>query len=107
MGFIGRLWRGEVSLGATYWIFGALVVFMFQVFEAATALPPEGPGELGVFISTAYYFFISIAILRSSMRHTGSRMFIVWTQLSVVSLWLLVLWRIIIAASGVVEGIAP
>jgi hypothetical protein len=105
MGFIGRLWRGEVSLGTTYWIFGALVVFMFQMLEF---VPLDNPDRAGIltFISTAYYFFISVAVFRSSMRHNGSRLFIVYTQLSVVTLLMIVLWRIIVA-SGAVEGIAP
>lgn len=105
MGFIGRLWRGQVSLGTTYWIFGALVVFMFQMLEF---VPMENPDRAGIliFISTAYYFFISIAVFRSSLRHNGSRLFIVYAQLSVVALLLIVLWRIVAVGIGV-EGITP
>ena len=105
MGFIGRLWRGRVSLGTTYWIFGALVVFMFQMLEF---VPMENPDQAGIliFISTAYYFFISIAVFRSSMRHNGSRLFIVYAQLSVVALLMIVLWRIVAVGIGV-EGIIP
>ena len=105
MGFIGRLWRGQVSLGTTYWIFGALVVFMFQMLEF---VPMENPDQAGIliFISTAYYFFISIAVFRSSLRHNGSRLFIVYAQLSVVALLLIVLWRIVAVGIGV-EGITP
>lgn len=105
MGFIGRLWRGQVSLGTTYWIFGALVVFMFQMLEF---VPMENPDQAGIliFISTAYYFFISIAVFRSSMRHNGSRLFIVYAQLSVVALLMIVLWRIVAVGIGV-EGITP
>ncbi|MCH8171837.1 MAG: hypothetical protein IIA70_00800 [Proteobacteria bacterium] len=105
MGFIGRLWRGRVSLGITYWIFGALVVFMFQMLEF---VPMENPDQAGIliFISTAYYFFISIAVFRSSLRHNGSRLFIVYAQLSVVALLMIVLWRIVAVGIGV-EGIIP
>ena len=105
MGFIGRLWRGLVSPGTTYWIFGALVVFMFQMLEF---VPMENPDQAGIliFISTAYYFFISIAVFRSSMRHNGSRLFIVYAQLSVVALLMIVLWRIVAVGIGV-EGIIP
>ena len=105
MGFIGRLWRGQVSLGTTYWIFGALVVFMFQMLEF---VPMESPDRAGIliFISTAYYFFISISVFRSSLRHNGSRLFIVYAQLSVVALVLFVMWRIVAVGIGV-EGITP
>lgn len=105
MGFLIKLWRGRVSLGITYWIFGALVVFMFQMLEY---VPMENPDQAGIliFISTAYYFFISIAVFRSSLRHNGSRLFIVYAQLSVAALLMIVLWRII-AAGILVGGIAP
>ena len=106
MGFIAKLWRGEISLGTTYWIFGAVVVFMFQVFEMAAVNLSEDQGDFIVFISTAYYLFISIAILRSALRYKGSRLFIVWTQLTVLTLWVVVLWRIF-GASGAMDGVTP
>jgi len=105
MGFLLKLWRGEVSLGTTYWIFGALVVFMFEMLEM---VPMETAGQSGIltFISSVYYLFIAIAIFRSSMRFNGSRLFIVFTQLTAVSLLLIVVWRFFASGSGV-EGIAP
>jgi len=104
VGFLLKLWRGEVSLGTTYWIFGALVVFMFEMLEL---VPMENASQSDVltFISSAYYFFISIAIFRSSFRHKGSRLFIIYTQLTAVGLLLVVGWRFF-AGSGAMEGIA-
>ncbi len=93
MGFLIKLWRGEVSLGTTFWIFGALVVFMFQVLEMVPMEDPAG-SKILTFISSAYYVFIAIAIFRSSFRHTGSRMLIFYAQLSAVGLLVLVAMRI-------------
>lgn len=93
MGFLLKLWRGEVSLGTTYWIFGALVVFMFHMLEFVPLGNPEQSGILKA-ISSTYYAFISIAIFRSSIRHSGSRLFIIYAQLSAVGLLMMVVWRI-------------
>lgn len=104
MGFLLKLWRGEVSLGTTYWIFGALVVFMFHMLEF---VPLGNADQTGIlrFISSAYYLFISIAVFRSSIRHNGSRLFIIYAQLSALGLLLLVVWRIF--AVSFVSGEIP
>jgi hypothetical protein len=105
MSFLVRLWRGEVSLQTTYWIFGALVVFMFEVFEmAAGSQMAAGSGEetghtIAYYISTVYYLFIGIAILRSSFRtKTGSRMFVTFAQMTAFGLLGTVVWRIFAGA---------
>ena len=85
MGFLIKLWRGEVSLGTTYWIFGALVVFMFQMLSFVPLDNPESAQTL-IYIQAAYFIFIAIAIFRSSIRHNGSRLFIIFAQLSAVGL---------------------
>lgn len=105
MGFLAKLWRGEVSLGTTFWVFGVLVVFMFQIFELVPMANPAAAKTL-VFFSSAYYLFISIAVFRSSFRHRGSRLFNIYTQLSAAGLILWVLFRIFFSALGSVEGIS-
>lgn len=102
MSFLIRLWRGEVSLQTTYWIFGALVVFMFEVFEMAAGAAGAGAEEghsIAYYVSTGYYLFIGIAILRSSFRATtGSRLFVVFTQLTAFGLLGTVVWRLFAGA---------
>lgn len=105
MGFLIKLWRGEVSLGTTFWIFGALVVFMFEMLEMVP-MGDEGGAKILTFISSAYYLFIAIAIFRSSTRYTGSRLFVFYTQLTALGLLVWVLWRIFVPDTTL-EGIIP
>jgi hypothetical protein len=87
MGFIGKLWRGEVSLFTSYWIFGGLVLFMFQMFELSTLAISTTAYSVGFWVSVLYYGFISVAIWRSSVKYTGSRLYPVLAQLTVLGGW--------------------
>jgi len=51
-------------------------------------VPVENPGTAHTLtvIKSAYYLFITIAIFRSSVRHPGSRLFIIYAQLTAVGL---------------------
>lgn len=64
---IGRLWRGEVSLGETYWIWGILVNLLIRF--GASDLHEAAP-ILGL-VPIAYGVFILVAIWRSATRYRG------------------------------------
>lgn len=83
--FVVRLFRGDVSLPITYWLFGyvaGLAFFLgFRIYEsnyASVALF----GSTGLkrslllvsIVGTAYGAFIMIAIWRSAGKHRGSRL---------------------------------
>ena len=92
MGFFGRLWRGEVSLFTSYWIFGGLILFMFKMFEQATLGISEDAHFAGLMVSLTFYGFISVAIWRSSLQYRGPQMYSILAQASVVMGWLRFLW---------------
>jgi len=69
--FLGRLWHGEVSLGVTYWVFGALVgnliAFLFYSLAADQTELPEALASASPAI--VYSVFICVAIVRSARRY--------------------------------------
>jgi hypothetical protein len=60
-GLMGRLWRGDVSLAKTYWLYGvvinALIIFIFFIFL---------PDSLAALLTFGYLIFISVSIWRSA-----------------------------------------
>ena len=84
MNFIAKLWRGEVSLGITYWIFGGVVLSMFKLFTLVTQSMNEDSAGFGIFAGLAYFVFISVAIWRSSLRYPGPKIWMILAQLTVV-----------------------
>lgn len=65
---IGRLWRGEVSLGETYWVWGVVINLMIRfVLDELHGLAHLALGLLWM----AYGGFILIAIWRSATRYRG------------------------------------
>jgi len=92
MGFFGRLWRGDVSLFTTYWIFGGLVMFMFNMFEQSTRGISEDAHFTGLMVSLFYYSFLSVAIWRSSLKYRGPQMYSVLAQGTVAVGWLRYVW---------------
>ncbi|MEE8295316.1 MAG: hypothetical protein V3R64_06355 [Sphingomonadales bacterium] len=100
MGFLGKLWRGEVSLFTSYWIFGGLVWFMFQMFELTTLVLTNSITSLGFWIGLFYYGFISVAIWRSSIKYTGPRFYAIFAQLTVLGGWFRYLWIIFVPDLG-------
>jgi hypothetical protein len=87
MGFFGKMWRGEVSLPTMYWIFGVVVYMMFELFETATASMSPTAAAAGHYLKLGYFAFLTVGTWRSSFRHTGSRLFIVFVQLSLLAAW--------------------
>ena len=77
---IGRLWRGEVSLGETYWIWGILVNLLIRF--GASDLHEVAP-VLGV-VPLAYQVFILVAIWRSATRYRGPQLWGMLAKIVVV-----------------------
>ena len=82
MDFIRALWRGEVALIKTYWIYGTLgMLLLFGIpsiiFEESGFYETEDPTLLIVVLAHAlfavvYTIFISVAIWRSATNYMGS-----------------------------------
>jgi len=66
MGFLAKLWRGQASLGFTFWIFGVFMLFFFRLFEIATANMSPELGQIGFMVSMAYFFVYSIILWRTA-----------------------------------------
>lgn len=91
--FIARLFRGEVSLPVTYWIYGALVSTGFRIaLEAIEAnyvdlVSIEG-GSLGIlafyWFVMGYTLFIFVAIWRSAGKYKGNQSWAALARLGVI-----------------------
>ena len=81
------LWRGEMPLIVTYWLYGVLGSVLLNVpLIVAEEYSVDSPaGTLAVFgyslIVLAYSVFVAVAIWRAATRHEGSRL---WAGLAKV-----------------------
>ena len=83
-GFIARLWRGEVSLPITYWVWGVAGNIGWK-FVIALALATD-MGMLALLFALLYIVYlvlIFVAIWRSAGRYRGNR---IWADLALISL---------------------
>jgi hypothetical protein len=91
---VKRLWRGEVRLVTTYWVFGFLLSgvgghLLWSVVEH-NSMHLARSGYLAVIIysfiviTIAYGLFIAVAIWRSANRYTGPRRWRVLAQMAVL-----------------------
>jgi len=76
---IGRLWRGEVSLPATFWGWGFLLNLGFMIALVVVALEAAALYTVLYAVYLTYYAFMVVAIWRSSERFAGAR---VWASLA-------------------------
>lgn len=90
---MARLWRGEVSLPVTYWVWGALFNSLMRLLIVLVLFVTYRSLVVGIGLAVlylAYCVFIIVAIWRSSARYTGPR---IWRDLARVSLALvLIIW---------------
>ncbi len=83
MMFLNILWRGEIPLGRTYWVFGVFFFglltrpgyFIIPIVSGSANLEPSASIVFGrmayaIFV-LAYTVFISVAIWRSAGRFEG------------------------------------
>lgn len=79
--YLRRLWRGEIPLAETYWIWGVACSLIQRVLVHVIKPPPVIDFMLFPFV-IAYSAFIWVAIWRSSGHYAGPR---IWTQLARVA----------------------
>lgn len=95
MDFLKALWRGEVALGKTYWLYGAvgsLLLFGIPgiIFGVSGLYERTDPVALftlviyGFVLAPAYTIFISVAIWRSSNNYHGNQLLAVLAKVAVV-----------------------
>lgn len=90
MNFLGQLWRGEVALVKTYWIYGVLVSFLLNGAVLLISRNLVGitgaPWLLLVFwaISILYTLFIAVAIWRSADKYPGQKVWAILAKVMVV-----------------------
>ncbi len=103
-----RLFRGEVSLYVTYWIYGSLVGLGLGVVQTAIEanyydLVSTEVGSLAIagfyWLVVAYTFFILVAIWRSAGKYDGRPVWATLARLAVV-------FGILGAAGGFFSGLA-
>ncbi len=96
MDFLKALWRGEVALVKTYWLFGAIGSLLFLeipeiFFEVSGLHETTDPAALvtlaiyGLILAPAFTILISVAIWRSATRFTGSIWWAGLAKLAVVA----------------------
>lgn len=92
---VRALWRGDLSLVKTYWLFGVLVgVCYFMVFayiEYQSSGLSEGLGPafiIGLMVSYfLYVMFINIAIWRSASKYRGPKYWAILAKVMVLVSW--------------------
>ncbi len=76
--YLRRLWRGEIQLPETYWIWGVACSVIQGIVVRVIKPPPVIDFMLLPYL-TAYSVFIWVAIWRSSGHYAGPR---VWAELA-------------------------
>ena len=89
---IGRLWRGEIGLAKTFWIYGVVVsAILSQLAFRLNVVRPPRSGWIDIaapavtFISGVYLLFVAVAIWRSADRYGGPAVWPILAKLSVVA----------------------
>ena len=96
MMFLKMLWRGEIPLGRTYWVFGVLFLglltipsyFTVPIISGSANLEPSASIVFGrmayaIFVF-AYTVFVSVAIWRSAGRYEGRPIWAILARVMVV-----------------------
>ena len=81
--WFGFLWRGNIPLAKTYWVYGFLTnLVLLALFALAMVLLPGPLLFLPPAAYLAYHVIIMVAIWRSAGRYTGKR---VWAEMARIS----------------------
>lgn len=96
MDLVRALWRGEISLAKTYWIYGVCInVLLFisvSYILSNEQLFSTPPGKLVFWIfivfSLVYTPFILICIWRSANKYTGSKAWSILAKIMVILGWM-------------------
>jgi hypothetical protein len=89
---IGRLWRGEIGLARTFWIYGVVVSAVLSqiAFRLNIIRPPRSAwidiaAPAVTIISGVYLLFAAVAVWRSASRYRGQAVWPILAKLSVVA----------------------
>jgi hypothetical protein len=92
MDLIKDLWRGDVPLVKSYWLFGVVVGIFFRIifayieYQAAIFYTALGAIFIFAFIIFvfAYSIFISFAIWKSANKYQGQQRYAILAKISVI-----------------------
>jgi len=80
-----RLWRGDVGLAISYWVFGVLGGFLWGI---AFEMLDVQNGSVGTFLLLAgmcgYYAVVYVGIWRAAEKYTGKKIWAVLAKCAVV-----------------------
>jgi len=89
---IGRLWRGEIGLARTFWIYGVVVCAILSqfAFRLNIVRPPrrawiDVAAPAVTFVSGVYLLFVAVAVWRSAGRYQGAAVWPILAKLSIVA----------------------
>jgi hypothetical protein len=109
MNLIRNLWRGDIPLVKTYWLFGVIagiffnIVFAYIEYQSTVFSKGFGPMfvlGLVVFVFT-YSVFISFAIWRSANKYQGIQRYVILAKIAVI-LGMMALIKAVLEIFGVV-----
>jgi hypothetical protein len=90
MRLIISLWAGDVPLVKTFWIYGvfgvAVFIYVPPIIYLAGSLPTipafRALSNAHFLISYIYFFFVFVAIWRSAIKYTGSK---IWSFMAMIA----------------------
>lgn len=111
VGLVTDLWRGDVPLVMTWWVFGVVVGICFTIAYAFIEYQMSGLSEgLGpVFIIGflltyfAYVVFINVAVWRSAGKYRGPKHWAILAKVMVLVSWTAVIreaWQLFSVSGG-------
>ena len=107
---VKELWRGDVALVKTFWLFGFVawlcfaIIFAFIEYQSSGMTIGIGPLMiLGLmFFYFVYMSFINVAVWRSANKYRGKKTFAILAKLMVV-----VSWSALIQEAWQIYSLAP
>jgi hypothetical protein len=92
MELIKDLWRGDIPLVRTYWLFGCVPTIIFYLgfayIDYLDSIYKLGSAILWLFIlyvlDLIYSLFMSVAIWRSANKYQGMQRFVILAKVSVI-----------------------
>ena len=104
------LWRGDVPLVKTCWLFGVVVGICFAIAFAFIEYQSEGLSEgfgplfiIGLIVLCfVYVAFINVAIWRSSNKYKGPKRWAILAKVAVI-----VSWSVFIREAWEIYGVVP
>ena len=79
MDFATRLWRGDVGLAITYWVFGVIGNYLLAIIVASIMGP-----TVAIVIMAASTLFVSVCIWRSATKYEGKPVWAILAKIAIV-----------------------